>query len=153
VVAGSRFDVGHVLIGIGQRGDAPKSDIRTSAALKQTLLNAKSIRLPANGASFPPTMKMLEGLGVAQTIKGKVNIPGDVQLASGEYELNITLASEILPLKNLVYLGYIPKEFNVRTVMAAGIGSAGDQRAAKALIKFLQGSALDPVLRENGMQR
>jgi molybdate transport system substrate-binding protein len=153
VVAGSRVDLARVLIGIGQRGDAPKSDISTSAALKKTLLKAKSIRGTQNGASFPATVKMFEGLGLADTIKPKLNMPGDVQLAPGEYELSFTLVSELLSQKNLVFLGPILPEFNVPAVMSAGIGSSGDEKAAKALIKFLQSPALDPVLKEKGMQR
>jgi molybdate transport system substrate-binding protein len=153
VVAGSRIDVARAMIGIGQRGDAPKSDISTTAALRQTVLNAKSIRATATGSVFPLMMKMFESMGIAGAVKPKINIPGDVQLAHGEYELNVTLVSEILPQKNLVYLGEIPKELNVPVVMSAGIGSAGDEKAAKALIKFLQGPALNPVIKEKGMQR
>jgi len=153
VAAGSRFDVARVPIGIGQLGNAPKSDISTLAALKQTLLNAKSIRSATFGAAFPATMKMLDGLGIAETVKTKLNVPGEVQLAPGEYELSVTLISELLPAKNLVYLGEIPKELNVPAVMSAGIGSAGDEMAAKALIRFLQRPALDTLLKEKGMQR
>jgi molybdate transport system substrate-binding protein len=152
VVAGSRFDVARVPVAIGQRGEGPKQDISTPDALKKALLNAKSIRYATNGASLPTVNKMIDQLGIASQMKDKTNQQG-VQLGAGEYELNINLASEILPVKTQVYLGNIPKEFQIPAIMAAGIGSSGDQAAAKALMKFLQGPAIEPSLKANGMQR
>ena len=35
VVAGSRFDIGQSPVAVGQRGDAPKSDVSTPATLKE----------------------------------------------------------------------------------------------------------------------
>ena len=84
VVSGSRIDVARAMIGIGQRGDAPKSDISTTSALRQTLLNAKSIRATATGSVFPLMMKMFESMGIARTVKSKIDPPGDVQLARGD---------------------------------------------------------------------
>ena len=36
--------------------------------------------------------------------------------------------------------------------MAAGIGTTGDQQAAKALIAFLRGPAIEASLKANGME-
>jgi molybdate transport system substrate-binding protein len=154
VVPGSRFDVARVPVAIGQIGDAPKSDISTPAALKATLLKAKGVRWATNGASLPTINKMVDSLGIRKDLEAKLNIPRDqVKLAPGEYELNVNLASEIIPVKTQVYLGNIPAEFNVPAVMAAGIGTGGDQKAAAALIAFLKGPAIEPSLNANGMQR
>jgi molybdate transport system substrate-binding protein len=161
IVAGSRFDVARVPVAIGQRGDAPKSDITTPAALKRTLLHAKGIRFAYIGASRPTVDKMFKELAIGEAIKDKIIMDGpgspgprrEVTLGPGEYELIINLASEVLPVKTQVYLGNIPNEFQIPAVMAAGIGAGGDQETAKALIKFLQGPAIEPFLKENGMQR
>jgi molybdate transport system substrate-binding protein len=154
VVAGSRFDVARVPVAIGQIGEAPKSDISTPAALKGTLLKAKGVRWATNGASLPTINKMVDGLGIRKEMEAKLNTPRDqLNLMPGEYELNINLASEILPVKTQVYLGNIPKDFQIPAVMAAGIGSTGDQVAAKALIAFLKGPAIEPSLKANGMER
>jgi molybdate transport system substrate-binding protein len=154
IVPGSRVDIARVPVSIGQRGDAPKSDISTPAALKQTLLKAKSIRWAPNGASLPTVKKMLAGLDLEKALDGKVNLPpGQVQLGPGEYELNINLASEIRPSKTFGYLGDIPGEFNLPAVMSAGVGSTGNQAAAKSVIAFLRGPALDPHLKAAGMLR
>jgi len=161
IVPGSRFDVARVRVAIGQRGYAPKSDIGTPAALKQALLNAKGIRFAFLGASRPTVDKMFKELALGEAIKDKIIVDGpgapgprrEVTLGPGEYELIINLASEVLPMKTQVYLGSIPDEFQIPAVMAAGIGVGGDQEAAKALIKFLRRPAIDPFLKENGMQR
>jgi molybdate transport system substrate-binding protein len=154
ILPGSRFDVARVPVSIGQRGDAPKCDIGTTEALKKSLLNAKSIRWGTIGASVPTINKMLEVLGIGDQIKPHVNMPGGaVALGPGEYELHISLASEILPLKDEIYLGDIPQAMNIPAVMAAGIGSAGNAEEGKALIRFLKGSAIEPALKVNGMSR
>jgi hypothetical protein len=112
------------------------------------------VRWATNGASLPTINKMLDGLGIRQEITAKLNTPRDqVQLGPGEYELNINLASEIIPVTTQVYLGNIPAEFNVPAIMAAGIGAGGDQAAAKALIAFLRGPAIEPALKASGMLR
>ena len=154
VVPGSRVDVAQVPVSIGQIGEAPKADISTPAALKAALLKAKSVRWATNGASLPTINKMVDALGIRKELEAKLNVPRDqVQLAAGDYELNINLASEILPVRTQVYLGPIPSDFQVPAVMAAGIGMVGDQQAAKALIAFLKGSAINAALSANGMQR
>ncbi len=161
VVAGSRYDVARVPVSIGLRGDVPKVDISTPAALRKALLNAKGIRYAYIGASRPTVDKMIAGLGIAKDIEAKTIMDGpgapgprrEVTLGPGEYELIINLASEVLPLKTQVYLGDIPKEFQVPAVMSLGIGAAGDAKSARALIKFLQGPAIEPSLKANGMTR
>jgi molybdate transport system substrate-binding protein len=155
VLAGSRFDIARVPVAIGQRGDAPPCDFSTSVALKDTMVNAKSIRWATNGASLPTINHVLEKLGIGDEIRAKVNLPGQVALGPGEYELNINLASEILPLTNHAHLGNIPAELNIPAVMSAGIGASSDtdSQAAKALLKFLQGPAIEPALNANGMTR
>jgi hypothetical protein len=47
----------------------------------------------------------------------------------------------------------VPKEFDIPAAMALGIGTSGDVKAGKALIQFLQGPALEPALKANGMTR
>jgi len=154
VVAGSRYDVARVPVAIGLIGEAPKVDISTPAALKTALLNARGVRWTTNGASLPTINKMIDRLGIRKELEAKLNTPRDqVKLAPGEYELNINLASEILPVKTQLYLGNIPSDFQIPAVMAAGIGASGDQQAANALIAFLKSPAIEPSLKANGMER
>lgn len=155
VVPGSRMDVTRVPAAIGQSGDAPKLDISTLPKLKAALLGAKSIRYTPNGATLPSIQKAFQTLGIVDEMKAKtINERDPLKLAPGEYDLYLHLTSEVLPRKDMVYLGEMPAEVNLPAVMSAGVcTSATDPAGAKALIQFLMGPAIDPGLKENGMKR
>ncbi len=104
--------------------------------LKQALLRAKSIHYTPNGASVPVLHKAFELLGIDAEMNAKTSFGPDVaKLEPGETELTITVASEILPDKNQVYLGPLPSEVQVPTILSVGIATgAGNVKAAKALI-------------------
>jgi molybdate transport system substrate-binding protein len=58
-------------VGIGIRKGAPRPDISTPEALKRALLGTKAIAYGPSGASFPYITKMLDTLGIADTMKAK----------------------------------------------------------------------------------
>ena len=145
IVPGSRADAAHVDVAVGQRGDAPKVDISTVEALKKAMLNAKSVKWAVTGAALPGTNKIFEVTKVSEAIKDRANLPGQVPLVLGEYELQFNPLSEIMANKNLQNLGPVPKEVNVLVVMTAAIGtSAPDKKSAEALIKFERRDASGP---------
>jgi molybdate transport system substrate-binding protein len=80
VVAGSRADLARTGMGLGVREGAPKPDVATSEAFKQTLLAAKSIVYvdPKQGAtSGIHFASVLDRLGIADAVKGKSQlVPG-----------------------------------------------------------------------------
>jgi ABC-type molybdate transport system substrate-binding protein len=62
--------------------------------------------------------------------------------------------SEIIPNKNLKNLGAVITQLQVPAVIEATVGkSAADPKAAHALIKFLQGRAIDQALKNFGMEK
>jgi molybdate transport system substrate-binding protein len=153
-IAGKGVTIARVDIAIGQRGDVPKIDISTPEAIKKALLNAKSLKWSPTGAALLTVNKILSTLGIEDAIKNKVNMPDKVELGHGEYELNINPLSEILPNKNVMNLGVVPAPLQVPAIVTATIGkNASDMKAAKALIEFLKGPALDPALKADGMMR
>src|SRR5258705_13667571 len=80
VVPGSRADLARTGMGLGVREGAPKPDIATPEAFKQTLLSAKSLVYvdPAQGAtSGIHFASVLDRLGIADAAKGKTQlVPG-----------------------------------------------------------------------------
>jgi molybdate transport system substrate-binding protein len=152
LAAGTRFDIARVLVGAGQRGGIGKRDISTPAAVKETLLNAKAVHWTSTAAAVATIDKMLDSLGIRSQITPRLEAAG-IPLSGDEYELTITLASELISLKDQLYLGTLPREFQVPVVMCAGIGAGGDQNAARALINFLRGPAIESALKANGMER
>src|SRR5262245_7750374 len=103
VAAGSRVDIARVGIGVAVREGAPRPDIATPEALKQTLLAAKSLVYvdPARGATSGVHFAgVLERLGIADAVRGKTTlVPGGYAaevVAKGEAELCVHQISEIL---------------------------------------------------------
>ena len=110
LAAGSRADLCRSELGIGIRTGAAKPDIRTPASLKRTLLDAKSITYPQDGASRGYIEKMFERLGIAADMKPKIILapgsgPATESVASGKAALVITLFSEIVPIPGVEILG------------------------------------------------
>lgn len=146
--------IARVPVAIGQRGDAPNIEMGTPAALKAAMLKAKSLRWSPTGAALLTVNKVLDTLQIRDTVKGKHNLPAPVALGPGEFELNLYPLSEILENKALTNLGPVIPELQVPAVITAVVSSnTAAVDAAKALIKFLQGPAMDPALKASGMTR
>lgn len=158
IQAGSHVDLARSGIGVGIRTGAPKPDISTPEAMKQTLLSAKAISYAAEGASRVYIEKMFESLGVADQVKPKIILekqPGQPQInvAEGKADLVMTLVSEILPVHGIELLGPLPSDFQHYVSLAGGVGAnAHDPETAKAVLKFLSGPAAGPVFKAKGME-
>jgi hypothetical protein len=118
------------------------------------MLQARSLRWSPTGAALVTVNKILDTLDIRDAVKSKHNLPESVPLAPGEYELNIYPLSEILENKAVINLGPVIPELQAPAVITAVISSSTPGAdAARAFIKFLQGPALDPVLKHSGMMR
>jgi len=157
---GSVVDIAGTPVALAIRAGAPKPDIGTVEALKQTLLNAKSIVYadPAKGgASGVYFAHVLDRLGIADQLKSKTILVAGAQaadmVAKGEAEIGVGQTSEIVPVAGAQVLGPLPGEFASTTVFTGGIGaSSKDPEAAKSLIQFLTGPIAKPVLSAKGFQ-
>jgi molybdate transport system substrate-binding protein len=161
IVPGSRIDLAKVGMGVAIKEGAPAPDIGTVDAFKRTLLAAKSVAYidpKAGGSSGIYFDKLLDRLGIADQVrpKAKLKAGGYVAelVASGEAEIAIHQISEIVPVKGVTLAGPLPAEIQNSTIYAGGIGAAAkDGAAAKALVAFLAGPAIDPILKSKGMQK
>ena len=158
MVAGSRVDLVRSAIGIAVRQGAPKPDIGSAAALKQTLLSARAISYSKTGISGVYFPTVLERLGIAEQVAAKVLIPpsgvpvGEV-VAKGDAEIGVQQISELLPVPGIEIVGPLPAELQKVTVFSAGtFVGATDPQAAKALITLLTSSAARPVYQRKGME-
>jgi molybdate transport system substrate-binding protein len=158
LVAASRTEVGRSQLGIGIRSGAPKPDIRTPEALKQSLLAAKSITFPQDGASRGYLEEMFERLGVAAQLKPKIILapgsgPATESVARGDAAMVLTLFSEIVTISGVEVLGPLPGayRFDIRFAAAASAKSP-NEAAAKTLIAFLTSPAAAPVLKAKGIE-
>jgi molybdate transport system substrate-binding protein len=161
IVAGSRIDLAKVGIGVAVKEGAAVPDIGTVDAFKRALLAAKSVAYidPKSGGSSGIYFdKLLDRLGIADQVRAKAKLKAGGYVAelvaNGEAEIAIHQISEIVPVKGVTLVGPLPAEIQNTTVYAGGIGSAAKGgAAAKALVDFLAGPALEPILKSKGMQK
>jgi len=139
---------------------APKPDISTPEAFKQTLLKAKSIAYsnPASGgASGVYLAKLLERMGIAEEMKAKTKFPppsGNAAnlVVSGEAELAVQQEPEVMAVSGVDMVGPLPADLNNITLYTAGTGTGSQQKeAANALIKFLHTPEAAAVFKARGL--
>jgi molybdate transport system substrate-binding protein len=125
VAAGTRVDLANSTIGAVVKKGAPKPDISTVAALKNTLLQAKSIAYSASASGTYLSTELFVKLGVAEQLKDTAKKiyserVGSV-VARGEAELGFQQVSELLSIDGLDYLGEIPLEVQQTIPFSSGI--------------------------------
>ena len=145
VVAGTRTDIARAGVGVGVREGAPKPDISSPDAFKQTLLAAKSLVYvdPAQGAtSGIHFSSVLQRLGIADAVKGKTILwPGGYAaeaVAKGDAEIVVHQISEILPVKGVTLVGPLPRDLQKITIYSAGLATKAEAAdAARTFINYL----------------
>lgn len=153
----SQVDLVRSGVGAAVRAGAPHPDISSPAALKQTLLAAKSIVL-SSGPSGMYLPSLFRRMGIEEALKPKITqlasgLPVGEAIARGEGELGFTQTSEFLSIKGIDYLGPLPGDTQLITVFAAGLhAKAAEPEAARALIQFLKAPEVAPALRHHGME-
>lgn len=153
-IAPGRFEIARVPVAFGLRGAVPAPDVGSPAAVRATLLNAKSVKYSPTGAALMTVRKILSTLDIAAKIHDSSAAREAVPLAAGEYEINIYPLSEIIATKTLKNLGAVIAPLQVPAIIEATVGTnAADPKAAHALITFLQGPAIDLALKDYGMEK
>jgi molybdate transport system substrate-binding protein len=158
IAPAGRAEISRTGMGVGVRAGAAKLDIGTPEALKRTLLNAKSISFNPTGASAAHTYDMFARLGITDAVKPKLILDAEagrpqMNVASGKAELVISLIPEIKFFPGVDLVGPIPPDFQSYINFAAGIATnPQDTDGAKALIQFISGPAVAPVLKAKGME-
>lgn len=156
VVPGSRVDLARSVIGMSVRQGTPQPDIRTVEALRQTLLNAKSIAYSASASGTYLSGELFPRLGVADQIKDKARKIFSERVgavvARGDAEIGFQQVSELLPFKELVFVGPLPAEVQQTIFFSAGIATgAREPEAARHLIRYLASPAAAPIVQSTGM--
>lgn len=157
LIPGSRVDLARSQIGAAVRKGTPKPDISTVAALKQTLLNAKSIAYSASASGTYISSEMFAKLGVAEQMKDKAKRIFSERVgavvARGDAELGFQQVSELIYFKELDFVGTLPDEVQ-QTIFFSGAQVQGstEQEAAKHLLRFLSSAAVAPLVNATGLE-
>ena len=158
VAAFSRSEIARCGIGLGKRANAPKPDILTVDALKQTLHNARSITFAEAGPLRTYLDKIFAQFGMTEEIKSKTiltpsSVDSNKLVSEGKAQYILTLVSEILPAPGVELVGPLPAEVQSYVSFAAGASTkAAHAGAEKALLSFLNSAALAPVFKAKGLE-
>jgi molybdate transport system substrate-binding protein len=157
VRADSRVELARSSIGIAVRAGTPKPDIRSVDALRNTLLQAKSIAYSASVSGLYVSTELFQRLGIADQVSGKsrridVGRVGAV-VARGEADIGFQQISELLPIPGIDYVGPLPAELQKTTVFSAGVAaSSKNANAARALIRFLASPRAASTITKSGLE-
>jgi molybdate transport system substrate-binding protein len=157
IIAETRTYVARSGIGVGVRAGAHKPDIGSVEAFKRALLDAKSIAYLKDAGSGLYVGPLLERLGIAEAVKGKVTRPeSDIVselVAKGEVELGIVVMTQILTTPGVELVGPLPPEIQSHVEFAAGVSARSPRpEAAQDPIKFLTGPVAASVITAQGME-
>jgi molybdate transport system substrate-binding protein len=148
--------VARVGIGVAVRKGAPKPDISTPAALKQTLLQANSIASIPASATGTQLAGIYERLGITAEMKSRTKaqpLPAKVveAVANGDAQLAI-FGVNILMDPRLDLVGPLPAELQREVIYAAAIAlSSKEPEAAAAFLNYLLSAPAASVFRVKGM--
>jgi molybdate transport system substrate-binding protein len=156
VVEKSATPLASVAVGVAVKKGAPKPDISTPAAVKKTLLDAKSITSvdPAQGSVGGIAEACLDKLGIADQVKPKLKWVrgGDVvqdSVAKGEIE--IALGPYLSDMKNpgIDVVGPLPPGASTPVDITGFLSnSLKDTKDAKSFLAYLRSKDAAPVWEE-----
>jgi len=157
VLADGRAALARSGIGVVVKEGAPKPDVSSIDALRQALLDAKSIAYSDSASGVYIQNEMFKRLGVADQVKGKAHMipaePVGAVVARGDAELGFQQISELKPIHGITLVGPLPPELQKYTVFSAGVVAGSSQPdAARALIRFLASPGAAPVVVDSGME-
>ena len=152
-VAGTDTDLARSLQGMIVRAGAPKPDISTVEAFKQTLLRAKGIATTSSTGGVYLSTVLIQKLGIADQVKGKISFAAAASVAKGENEIGIQQVSELLPVSGVDFVGLLPEGVQLVTTYSAAIVEGSKEiEKAKKLIAFLTSDAAAPAIKKSGME-
>ncbi len=157
VVASSCADLARSFVGLAVKTGASHPDIATEAALRATLLGARSVAYSRIGASGILFAQLIERMGIAPEINARaVIIPAGFtaeRLVTGEADIAVQQLSELKQVAGVEVIGAIPRHLQIPAVFSAGrLAASTRAERSDALLKYLASPDVAPVLRESGLE-
>jgi molybdate transport system substrate-binding protein len=140
--AGSRIDLADSEVGIAVKAGTVKPDISSEAAVRRTLLAARSIAYSKAGASGIFFAKVIEKLGIGEAIRNKTTIiPSGFTAelaADGRAEIAVQQISELMVVPGIEIVGPLPPDMQERLTFSGGVfAEAADSAAAAEVLQFM----------------
>ena len=159
VLAGSARHLGPVKTGVAVKSGTPWPEVETAAQLKTALLAATGIYFPdpqlaTAGIHF---MKVLNGLGIADTVANKLrpfpngNAAMNAMAACDDpHVIGCTQVTEILITAGIDLVANLPLEFELATMYTAGVRSNSTCAAQAQVMIDMLTSQENAALRAKG---
>lgn len=156
VVEDSQVDLARSRIGMAVRAGAAIPDISSVAALRRTLLTARSVAYSDSASGVYIASTLFKSLGIEKEMAIKARqIPAEpvgLVVARGEAEIGFQQMSELLPISGITVVGPIPDEVQSITVFSAGIvATSKAHEAGRALIRYLASPASCATIKQTGL--
>jgi molybdate transport system substrate-binding protein len=156
IIAGTNVDLARVPLGLAVRAGTPKPDVSTVEAVKQLLLNAKTIAVLGSTSGIWLITDLFPRLGIAE----KVSVTAtptrhgrNQHVAAGEAEIAVMPVGEILDPTGVDFAGTIPPEIQFVQVFSAAVVVRSKQiEDSKRLIEFLASERASEAIRNSGME-
>jgi molybdate transport system substrate-binding protein len=145
-------------IAMAVRAGAPKPDIGTVEALRNTLLQEKSIGYSASESGKYFSTVLVQRLGIADRVLGKSRLVDRGErvgavVARGELEIGFQQLSELLPVQGIAHITLLPPEVQKVSTFAAGVAaSSPDKALARSVIEFLASPAAAQAITNSGLE-
>jgi len=161
IVAGSDINLGQTPLGMAVRAGAPKPDISTVEAFKQTMLRAKSVTFPGSTTGIYMVKKLFPQLGIASEMAPKTTSTGVAAVARGDAEIAVQPVSELLHAPGTEFVGTLPKEIQYVSVFSAAmVAGSKESKAvlaaraleARKLLDFLTSEKAKAAIKASGME-
>jgi molybdate transport system substrate-binding protein len=157
VVRETCVDLARSFVGIAVKAGHSHPDIATEAALRATLLAARSVAYSRIGASGILFAQLIERMGISTEINARATvIPSGFtaeRLLTGESDLAVQQISELKQVAGIEVIGPIPRDLQTPAIFSAGRMAASAKAAqADRLLRFLASPEVAPVLRESGLE-
>jgi molybdate transport system substrate-binding protein len=158
VVAESCVDLARSYIGLAVRTGQPHPDIATEAALRTTLLAARSVAYSRLGASGIFFAQLIAKMGIETDINARATIVPlgftAERIVTGEADVAIQQLSELKQVEGIEIVGSLPLHLQTPAVFSAGRMAASKNVApSDLLLKFLASADATPALVESGLER
>jgi molybdate transport system substrate-binding protein len=156
-VAGSRADLVRSAVAVAVRAGSPRPDIGSEAALRQSLLAARSIGY-STGPSGVALLELFARWGLAEALRARTvqappGVPVGALVARGAVELGFQQRSELMHLQGIELLGEMPAGTQILTTFSAALCTASVQPGAvRELLAFLRSPATAQIKRRHGFE-
>jgi molybdate transport system substrate-binding protein len=156
IAPGTDADLARAPLGAAVRAGAPKPDLSTVDGFKRALTGAKAVAVPGSTGGIYFVKELLPRLGIAGQVNVKMTERGAqaaAMVASGEADIVVQPASELMHEPGLDYAGPLPDEIQLVQIFAAAIvAGSKETAAAKRLIGFFASRGAAKAIEDSGLE-